>query len=167
MHRHEEEREQPSPARSTSSLTARQGMNEAIVHQVLETARQQSETARKQTELLEFVLRHSPRSSAQSSKRSSRHQSPVRQLYDRLCELPISHRAPHDSQTEEDQRVTAEVTQRFEDMNIHMQQWPTPPAVSRVTQLPNHALDLNHGLQANSPLKQYSHVVRDAHTGET
>jgi len=76
MHRHEEEREQHSPARSTSSLPPMQNVHEAIMHQALETAQQQSETAKKQTELLDYVLqRHSPRSSAQSG--SLRRRLPV------------------------------------------------------------------------------------------
>lgn len=40
IHGHEEEREQPSPARSTFSMPAKWSAHEAIMRQAMETARQ-------------------------------------------------------------------------------------------------------------------------------
>nr|XP_055027031.1 uncharacterized protein LOC129416689 [Misgurnus anguillicaudatus] len=53
------------------------GSSDELMMQIVEITRQQSETARRQTELLEKVLLHStPRASPQSSRASSRHQTP-------------------------------------------------------------------------------------------
>ncbi|XP_035235202.1 uncharacterized protein LOC118206521 [Anguilla anguilla] len=150
IHRHEEEGEQPSPARSTSSMPPAWSAHEAIVQQAMETARQQSETAKRQTKLLEFVLqRHSPRSSAQSSRRSSRHQTPARPHHpERVGEQHPPASAPHHSRADDQSSVAAELAHQLEDLTIHHQQWPLPPPLSRDIHPPQHVLDPRHSLQA-------------------
>ncbi|XP_039539859.1 uncharacterized protein LOC120487658 [Pimephales promelas] len=156
MHRHEEERNLLSPARSISSMTPMQNANDAIVHQALETARQQSETAKKQTELLEFFLQHhSLQTSAQWSRRSSRHQTPVRKLYpDRGGEpQPSPALAPHHHRTEDHPSETAEISHQLEQMTL-------PPPLSRVIQPPKHTLNPCHDIQS---IKQDTEYDPPAH----
>ncbi|CAM4718193.1 unnamed protein product [Leuciscus chuanchicus] len=122
----------------------------------LETARQQSETAKKQTELLEFFLQHhSPRTSAQSSRRSSRHQTPVRQLYPDRGGEPQSSPVltPHQHRTEDHPSVAAELTHQLEQMTL-------PPPLNRATQPPQHTLIPRYDVQA---IKQDSEHDPPAH----
>ncbi|KAL1276940.1 hypothetical protein QQF64_023613 [Cirrhinus molitorella] len=125
------------------------GSSEDFMLQIMEITKQQSETARRQTELLEKVLLHStPQVSTQSSRASSRHQSPRTQILQSVEKgQPKSEVSPRDVSSDPHPwsqpakpptPLVEELSQALSKTQIRDTLFQSPPPVSRQTTLSSH-----------------------------
>ncbi|XP_052446016.1 uncharacterized protein LOC127987697 [Carassius gibelio] len=137
---------------SSHHLFGTAGASEDFMVQIMEITRQQSETARRQTELLEKVLLHStPQTSAHSSQASSRHQTPRTQILksvekggpksDASLDVVTPDRhpwlQPGKTQTTQPPFVE-ELSQMLRRTQIRDTNFQSPPPMSRETSLSTH-----------------------------
>ncbi|RXN16554.1 hypothetical protein ROHU_021887 [Labeo rohita] len=125
------------------------GSSEEFMLQIMEITKQQSETARRQTELLEKVLLHStPQASTHSSRASSRHQTPRTQILQSVERgQPKSEVSPRDvgsdpplwpQPAKPPPPFIEELSQALRKTQIRDSLFQSPPPVSRQTTLSSH-----------------------------
>ncbi|XP_021324376.1 uncharacterized protein [Danio rerio] len=145
---------------TTSQSYGTAGSSEDFMQQMMEITKQQSETARRQTELLEKVLLHSSlQASTPSSRASSRHQTPRTRILQSVEKgQPTSEVSPDVVRIQSspwplpnNPPTVEELSQSLRKTHLRDTYFQSPPPVSRETTLTSHQYATPY---SSSPLDQ-------------